>query len=107
MSQVKIAGYLQEILTAMITSRQFQNNFNQNILSEFWYEVSNDYLSLGKSAVATLLPSGWKHFCEKAFIRHGIKQNQSQKLLATGDGFHTRCQYCATHSLESTVTKTS
>jgi len=35
----------------MTTSRRFQTNFNKKILSEFWYEVSKDYLFLGKSAV--------------------------------------------------------
>ena len=31
----------------MITSRRFPTNFNKKILSEFWYEGSKGYLSLG------------------------------------------------------------
>jgi hypothetical protein len=41
----------------MITSHQFQINFNKKILSEFWYEGSKDYLSFGLSVLATLLLS--------------------------------------------------
>ena len=73
----------------MITSQRFQTNCNKKILSEFWYEVTKHYLSLGLSAVATLLPSGWKYFCENSFISHGIHQNQAEKLPSTGDELHT------------------
>jgi len=77
----------------MITSRRFKTNFNKKILSEF--------------CSCTLLPSVSTHFCEKAFISHGINQNQAQELPATGDELHTRCQYRATQNREATVMKTS
>jgi hypothetical protein len=92
----------------MNTSRRFQTNFNKKSLSEFWYEVSKRYFSLGLSAVATLLPSGSTYFCENTFISHGIQQNQAQNLPVTGDELHTLSVLChlesSSHCRENNLT---
>jgi hypothetical protein len=92
-SKAKIADDLQDNIIDMTTDRRFQTIFNEKSLSEFWCEVSEDYPSLGRSAVTALLPFGSTYLCERTFLCHGINQDQAEKLHAAESRLDPRRQY--------------
>jgi hypothetical protein len=76
----------------MTTDRRFQIIFKEKSLSEFWYEVSKDYPSLGRRAVTALLPFVSTYLCEKSFFCHALMTTR-QKPAAAGTRLDPRRQY--------------
>jgi hypothetical protein len=67
-SKAKITDDLQNNVIDMRADRRFQTILKEKSLSEFWCEISEDYPSLGRSAVTALLLFGSTYLAKELFM---------------------------------------